>query len=262
MTLGFNAFALNKAAIDVKWGYLGNIGPSYWSQISPDFLLCSKGKMQSPINIPRKVLPSTATMTFHYQAAPMRIIDDGTTDLMIGNEQTIINSGHSVQLNFPQEGVGEFVIFKGEQYRLVQLHIHTPSENQLRGRSFPLEIHFVHQGAGGHLLVIGVLAESGNANATLQQIVQHLPSVEGQEQVVAHADINPLSLIPEQRDYYDFMGSLTTPPCSEGVQWILMAKPILVSSSQIFLLKKAMNGVNARNVQPLSRRKIGYAKGS
>ena len=197
-----------------------------------------------------------------YQAAPMIIMENGITDLMVGGMQTLINDGHSVQLNFPASQSDEFIVLGDKSYHLVQFHFHSPSENMLHKESFPLEIHFVHQSDDGELAVIGVFVEDGQAgpNPVLQEIVDHLPNDQGQEHTIQGERINPAHLLPTKRDYYSFNGSLTTPPCSQNVQWIVMAHPITASSAQIVRLRREMGGANARPVQPLNGRVISYSE--
>lgn len=252
-------FALNETAIKTEWGYSGYRGPNHWSQLNTDFALCETGKHQSPINIKNKIKLSTHSLTINYKAAPMVIMDNGTTDLIIGEEQTIINDGHGLQLNFSQKD-NEIVNFNQHAFRLVQFHIHTPAENKLGGKLYPLEIHFVHQGEKGNVLVIGVLAQLGEENPVLEKIIANLPKQEGEKQAIIGERINPLDLIPSNHNYYYFMGSLTTPPCSEGVKWIVMQQPISATQKQISAIKAAADGSNARPVQPLNKREVFLQK--
>jgi carbonic anhydrase len=248
------------AADDVKWGYKGSIGPEKWGSLSKSFAICLKGKAQSPIDIPRKVTDKENSLAINYQNAPMVIVDDGETDLMIGDTQTIIHDGHGIQLNFPVEAK-EIITFNGADYHLVQFHIHTPGENKQHGQVFPMEIHFVHQGDGGKLAVIGVLAKISKDNhPVIEKIVNNLPKEEGKPQTIDGQQVNPMDLLPAKRDFYSFVGSLTTPPCAEGLQWIVMAEPINISSEQLAKLKKAVDGANARPAQRLNGREISFTQ--
>lgn len=248
----------NDSSLKVTWGYKGNIGPERWGQLDPGFVTCLKGKAQSPIDITKKVINAENSLKLNYSSAPLDIVNDGTTELQIDAQQTIIHDGHSVQVNFSPDS-NETIIFGGNNYRLREFHIHTPSENEWHGRSFPLEIHFVHQGDQGKLLVIGVFAKGGDENTELQKVVTNLPNDKGQDHIIPGAAIMPLALMPVKQDYYSYAGSLTTPPCTEGVQWIVMANPITLSPAQIAILKRAIGGVNARPVQPLNKRVISYS---
>lgn len=257
-----NVYAeVNDSAIKTTWGYKGNIGPEYWAKLNPNFALCATGKTQSPVNIMKKFKFSTNfKLTVNYEPAPLIIMDDGPTSLQIGSVQTIINEGHGIQVNFHDEyAKKESIIFDSNTYLLKEIHFHSPSENQLHGRGFPLEIHFVHQGENGKLAVIGVFVDGGNPNPALQKIIDHLPKEPGKEFEIANEKINPLDLLPVKKNYYSFMGSLTTPPCSEGVQWILMDDVITASPAQILQLRQAANGANARTVQPLNYRAVTFS---
>lgn len=253
------AFALDDTSVKVNWGYSGEKGPNDWAALNPNFALCGTGQEQSPVNIPRKVWGVKNVLAIHYQSAPMIIIDDGTTELMIDKTQTLINDGHGVQLNFPVNEAKEWITLAGKDYRLVQLHMHTPSETQIQGHTFPLEIHFVHQSDDGKLAVIGVLVNAGRTNPIIQKIVKNLPKQEGKEKVVRGERINPENLLPVERTHYAYEGSLTVPPCVEGVQWIVMADTIMASSAQIAQLKRAAGGANARSVQALNGRVVSYS---
>lgn len=255
---GSSAFALNDAGVKINWGYKGDNGPEHWAQLDSKFALCSQGKAQSPINITKKVTQAANELQINYVAAPLYIVNDGETKLEIGQEQYLIDDGHGVQVNLHPE-TKEIIRFAGQDYQLVQFHIHTPSETEWHGRVYPLEIHFVHQGSGGKTLVIGVLATIGNENSELQKIVSHLPKIKEQEQLVNDQTINPIRLMPNKRNYYSFAGSLTTPPCTEGLQWVVFEEPITVSPAQVATLKKAADGPNARPVQGLNNRVIYHS---
>jgi len=260
LSCGAAAMAAPDTAVKVKWGYKGDIGPARWAELNNDFRACAAGKQQSPVNIPGKLPERKHGLAFKYQAAPMEIVNDGTTALTIGNKQVIIQDGHGVQLNFSTGEPGEAIELNGKKYRLVEFHFHTPSETTQQKRSFPMEIHFVHQGKGGQLAVVGVFVKGGEANPELQKIIDHLPKDKGKTHTVPDERVNPANLIPKKRSYYSFDGSLTTPPCTEGVHWVVMSGMITASPSQIAALRKAMGGDNARPVQPLHDRTIFYSK--
>jgi len=251
-----SVFAANDAAIQVKWGYKGNIGPERWAELDSHFSLCANGKQQSPISINKKALvKQNGQLEINYTLAPLQIVNDGTTTLMLNHEQTLINDGHSLQVNFPNN-TKETVIFDGKKYQLLQFHIHTPSENLFNGETFPMEIHFVHQGPAGEVLVIGVFAKAGIAHDEIQKLLTHLPSEKNKINEFPNDKINPRHLLPNQLDFYSFDGSLTTPPCSEGLHWIVFAEPIELSNAQIAALRRVVGGNNARPIQPLNKRPI------
>lgn len=254
--------AENKSGVDVKWGYKGGKGPSHWGQLSPDFALCSNGKQQSPINIPKKVEKGSDVLKINYKASPVWIVDYGETAISLGDQHMLVNTGHGVQLNFHEDGVPEMVNYAGNDYRLLQFHLHTPSETKMNQKSYPLEIHFVHQGNDGSALVVAVLAKEGKPSATAKMIIDNLPADHGQEHEIKSGMVNPVNLLPaNQGMHYDFPGSLTTPPCTEGIHWVVLKDVITMSHEQIAKLRKAMGGPNARPVQPLNNRKVYYVEG-
>lgn len=255
-----NAFAIDNAALSTQWGYTGNTGPARWGQLNPDFIACSTGKSQSPINIPKKVPQGSSQLIFHYSSSSLNIIDNGATDLMIGKKQELILDGHGVQVNFPSQGSKQSITLNGDNYRLIQFHFHSPSENTWHDRSFPLEIHLVHQGENGKVAVVGVFVDGGPENTAIQKLVKHIPRVEGKKYTIKDEQINPADLLPATHQYYYFAGSLTTPPCTEGLSWMVLENPITASPSQIAVIRKAAGGANARPVQPLNGRKINYSQ--
>ena len=250
------AFAVNDTAIKIKWEYSGKLGPAYWGELNPDFILCKTGKQQSPIDIPTQVTKGNKKLSIHYQPSPMVIVNDGVTDLMLGQIETIINDCHGIQLNLATDQ--DTITFDGENYRLVQFHIHIPSENKIHGKSYPLEIHFVHQGENGTIAVIGVVAKLGKANPVVEKIIDNLPKQKDKAQAITGGHIHPGQLIPHPERYYSFMGSLTTPPCAEGIQWIVIQDSLTVSAAQIKKLQ-TMSGKNARPIFPINSREIMYS---
>lgn len=244
----------------VKWGYKGDVSPAHWSQLSPDFALCATGRLQSPINISKKTGKTTDTLKMNYTAADKTtIVNDGTTDLEIGNKKVVILDGHSVQINFSRSKAKDTITLDGEDYHLVQFHFHSPSENEIRGQAYPMEIHFVHQ-MNHKVVVIGVFVKGGDKNPALEKIIDHLPKDAHVEHLIDDDRINPVDLFPAKRSYYRFTGSLTTPPCTEGVTWIVMKDAITASPAQIATLRKVADGANARPVQPLFGRSVYLAQ--
>lgn len=260
IVIGISLLSAHPLAIaSAEWGYKGNLGPDRWAELDPAFALCGTGTSQSPINITKKTKKSPHLLTVHYQPAPMRIIDDGETDLLIGNKHAIVDNGHTVQLNFNPDQTHETFKYKNDEFKLIQFHIHTPGENYFNNIQYPMEIHFVHQGEQGKAAAIGVWVKNGPPNATIQKIIDHYPKEHFKEEVIKGTSINPIELLPAKLDYYSFMGSLTTPPCSEGLQWIMMAHPVTASPKQIYLLRKLIAEINARPIQALNKRVIHYS---
>lgn len=218
------------------WSYSGHGGPDKWGELQDDFKLCSTGKNQSPIDI-----------------QPLMARPTGASDIMIQYQPTAmktLNNGHTVQLNNSAPSVA---VIAGQKYELLQLHFHAPSEHKINGRSYPLEVHLVHRNAGGGLAVIGVLFEEGTASAALESLLQSFPDAAGQEKDLA-ATFQPATLLPAQTGYYRYSGSLTTPPCSEGVLWSVARRTVTASPEQLSRFRKQFYNGNARPVQPMQGR--------
>lgn len=249
---------IDSSGISIQWGYKGNIGPERWGQLSPAFQKCSMGKEQSPINITKSNQESKVALRTQYHPSEAYVMEDGATDLLLDKERFLVNTGHGVQLNFHANS-NEIVTLNNDVYRLIQFHFHSPSEDRLYGQSFPLEIHFVHQSDKGKVAVIGVFVKAGSENKTIKPMIDLLPIAKGKEMLVPNAKFNPAELLPETNTYYTFAGSLTTPPCNEGLQWVVLPVAITASPAQIAVIRKESGGMNARPIQPLNHRKIYYS---
>ncbi|MBD9514376.1 MULTISPECIES: carbonic anhydrase [Pseudomonadaceae] len=204
-------------ATDAHWSYSGDQGPAHWGEEGS--ALCAKGTEQSPINVEKsKVEPKKAPSTdlaLHYSKTPLKLI----------------NNGHTIQASI--EG-GDTLIYKGTEYQLLQFHFHTPSEHQFNHQSYPMEMHLVNQDKNGHLLVLGLMIKQGQANKQLAQLWKQLPAKEGEEAAItAKLAPNLAKLLPTSSHHLFYHGSLTTPPCTEGVQWVLFENPIEMSKQQI-----------------------------
>ncbi|MCB1175242.1 MAG: carbonic anhydrase family protein, partial [Leptospiraceae bacterium] len=181
------------------WGYTGEIGPENWHQLSPDFGLCKTGQTQTPINIAGASAADLPPLALDYQQQKLQIL----------------NNGHTIQVNSTSE---QYARLQDREFKLLQFHFHTPSENLVDGSPYPAEIHFVHKDAQGSLAVIALFVSEGKENPLIKKIWQHLPAKEGPAADQA-LEFNPRDLLPQRSAYYYFQGSLTTPPCSEGVHW-------------------------------------------
>lgn len=248
----------NKAAMTTHWGYLGEEGPTHWANLNPAFAACAAGKEQSPIDIPTDAKLVTNDLEIHSSAVPTFIIKHGDQEMVIGKTKVLVHSDYNLQVNYPPNGWRNIVEYKGKTYSLSQYHFHVASENKWHGRAYPAEIHFVYQSTHGALLVIGVFIEKGRANKALQSILAQLPNDVGHPHRMEKNKLVATDLLPKHRDYYAFAGSLTTPPCIEGVQWVVLANPITASSAQLNTLKQAVDGGNARPVQTLNARAVEY----
>lgn len=222
------------------WSYAGTGGPTHWGDLKPEYKACKAGSMQSPVDFQDSLEAGLPDIEFSYGIAPL----------------TILNNGHTVQVNLPK---GNTIAIGGKTYELLQFHFHTPSEHVVTGRPYPLEMHLVHKSADGRLAVVGVFMETGKHNLALAEIWGHLPKNASAARTVSSVAINPRDLLPKYRRYYRYMGSLTTPPCSEGVNWHVMSRTVQASPAQIKAISDIM-GSNARPAQPFHNRLVMKGK--
>lgn len=234
-----------------EWGYESENGPDVWAELSPEYILCATGKYQSPINL---VNPTPAKL-------PPIICEYYSTTRL-----NIRNTGHTIEVASPE---GNWIEVDGMRYQLLQFHFHAPSEHTVAGKSFDMEMHFVHKSEEGNLAVVGLLIESGDHNFAFDSVWAHLPAIRGETQRVEvdeNFGINPfLMLLPDGQvtdegvqplsGYYHYDGSLTTPPCSQDVKWIVLTTPIEMSETQIAAFKAIIHD-NNRPVQPLNGREL------
>ena len=219
------------------WSYEaeGETSPSMWAQLSPDYALCGTGKTQSPIDIASTVATDVSDIAFNYASSAL----------------TIFNNGHTVQVNY--DG-GSEIVYNERAFSLAQFHVHHPSEHTLNGEAFPLEVHFVHKDADGNLAVVGVLVKEGAENPAYAEFLANLPTEEGEPTTLDYT-VNALQMMPAEKTYYTYSGSLTTPPCSEGVRWLLLTTPIELSAEQIEAVGMLFEH-NARPIQSLNARDV------
>ncbi len=234
------------AAGDPAWHYEAAEGPGQWGALSPKFRACSEGRAQSPIDLADATpVEAAATLKMRFPAAKLQIahhehVADG------------INNGHTIQINYAG---GDTLTMGGQAYGLVQYHFHNPSEHTVKGRHFPMEMHMVHKSASGRLAVVGVLIEQGAHNHAFDPIWNNLPTQKGLETHYLHVNVDVDALLPSSRTSYRYEGSLTTPPCTEGVQWIVMTMPIQLSADQIRAFTAIIHD-NFRPTQPLNGRPV------
>lgn len=220
----------------VHWGYEGEGAPEKWGEIKEEFKTCHTGKTQSPVNLVGTVNANLPDLEINYKEAPL----------------TILNNGHTVQVNVPE---GSTLTVDGTVFHLLQLHFHTPSEHVINGKPFDMELHFVHKTDDGQLGVLGVMITEGQKNEEAAKIWAHMPMKKAEAHTYDEVSVNGAGLLPEKLGYYRLMGSLTTPPCSEGVNWHVLAHPIEFSKEQIDQFKHAFS-MNARPVQDTNSRLI------
>jgi carbonic anhydrase len=218
------------------WGYVGEAGPGNWSKIDPKFAMCGLGRNQSPIDLAGFVEAELKPLKLAYKA--------GATE--------IVNNGHTVQVDY---AAGSVLSVDGRTFELKQFHFHAPSENRIGGKPFPLEGHLVHADKDGNLAVVAVMFQEGAANALLAKLWEKMPAKAGDKNALP-AGLSAAQLLPADRDYYRFNGSLTTPPCSEGVWWLVMKKPASASRAQVEQFSKTLGFANNRPVQPVNARPV------
>ncbi len=237
----------------VEWGYEAENGPDVWGQLSPEYVLCAEGKHQSPIDLVNPTPAKLPPIPYNYHPTSMNIR----------------NTGHTIEVACPEGG---WIEIDGTRYQLLQFHFHAPSEHTVAGKFFDMEMHLVHKSEDGMLAVVGLLIKRGRHKFAFAPIWSHLPAVPGETQRIENVTEDG-SLIVEPRfmfspndqitgeapsrfrNYYRYDGSLTTPPCSEDVKWIVLTTPIEISEAQIAAFKTII-GDNNRPVQPLNGRKL------
>ena len=240
----FNVFVSGVLAMTVNaiahggthWGYSGETGPDNWGKLDPDYAACATGKNQSPIDLANFTEADLEPIAFAYKP--------GTTE--------ILNNGHTVLINY---ATGSSITVDGRVFELKQFSFHAPSENTINGKHFPLESHLVHADKEGNLAVVAVMFEMGRNNALLSPLWMKMPDKAGDRNALPKPyDVS--AMLPSDRDYYRFDGSLTTPPCSEGVLWFVLKQPAIASKPQIDRFTTVMGHPNNRPVQPVNEREV------
>lgn len=217
------------------WTYEGEFGPSNWHKINSDWTKCSTGTRQSPIDIRDGMKVDLEQIAFDYRPSGFSVTDNG----------------HTVQVAV---GPGNYLSVAGRTYELQQFHFHRPAEERINGKGFEMVVHLVHKDVEGKLAVLALLLERGKPQPTIQTVWNNLPLEKG-DTATPSIVLDPNDLLPQRRDYYTFMGSLTTPPCTEGVLWLVMKEPVQASPSQLALFSR-LYPFNARPVQASSGRMI------
>ena len=219
----------------IHWDYEGPGGPDNWSNLNPNNKSCAIGQRQSPIDIKDGIKVDLEPIKFNYRPSTFRIIDNG----------------HTVQVEVGDSSIS----LTGKTYELVQFHFHRPSEEKVNGQRFDMVVHLVHKSDDGQLAVVAVLLERGNENPFIQTLWNNLPLEKNLPVAPPTTAIDLNTLLPAARNYYTYMGSLTTPPCSEGVLWLVMKQPVQVSPDQINIFSRLYRN-NARPIQPAGGRLI------
>lgn len=227
--------AIAPTPVHEHWSYEGATGPDAWGGMNPAWSSCRDGRRQSPIDIRDGIRVDQEALEFDYLTSFFRIVDNG----------------HTIQINY---GPGSTLGVMGRRYELQQFHFHKPSEERINGRAFDMVMHLVHKDSEGHLAAVAVLLQEGHPNPLIQQLWNNLPLERNQEYAPKQA-IRISDILPEARGYYAYMGSLTTPPCTEGVLWLVLKQPVELSREQIAIFSRFYEN-NARPLQPTNGRII------
>jgi carbonic anhydrase len=220
-----------------NWGYAGEQGPVHWGDVSAQYATCKEGKAQSPIDIRYGQRTDYRPLSFHYRSDTLAVTNDG----------------HGIQVD---SGPGSFLVVNGHEYALQHFSFHAPSEHRIQGARADMELHLVHRDAKGKIAVVAVLMRAGRrTNSTFTRIADAMPQAPGESFYGRQVAINPLFLLPPERSYFSYPGSLTTPPCTEGVDWFVMAEPVEVDAGLVARFRQLM-GENARPVQPDNARPV------
>jgi len=219
------------------WGYSGHEGPEHWAELSKEFEACGSGKNQSPIDIVSPIDANLEDVKMEYMSTPLEVV----------------NNGHTIMLKYAD---GSQIQVEGTTFKLLQVHFHTPSENHIEGRSFPMEAHLVHADSAGNLAVIAVMFSEGDANAFISSVWNHMPDIAGKTSSITGAAVNVSDMLPASREYFRFNGSLTTPPCTEGVRWFVLKDTVEASKEQVEQFHHLMHHDTNRPVQPVYARPV------
>lgn len=214
-----------------EWGYIGDIGPAHWGCIHDDYSACGEGRAQSPVDLDLGAAAvADFECVFDYQPTPL----------------AVVNTGKTVQANC---AAASHMTAGGKRFKLVQVHFHTPGEHTFSGKTYPMEAHFVHADDNDALAVFGVMFEAGAANPELEKIIAAVYGKAGGN------ELNPSGMLPNKPQVCHYTGSLTTPPCTEGVRWYVAANTMTASEEQLRNLREIM-GRNARPIMPLHGRRV------
>lgn len=222
------------AAEGARWSYEGDAGPAHWGDLDQENAVCSAGSQQSPLDIVGAIKSDLPAIVIDWKQG----------------DSEIVNNGHTIQVNPP---AGSKLNRGDKIYELLQFHFHAPSEHLVDGKAFPMEVHFVHKAESGALGVLGVFLNPGATNAGFARLAAAFPAKEGE--IAAANDVDPRGLLPKTLQYWTYEGSLTTPPCSEIVDWMVAMEPIEVAAADIEKFTE-LYPMNARPALAANRRFI------
>jgi carbonic anhydrase len=222
------------------WSYDGETGPNHWGDLNREYVSCKTGHHQSPINIGQTHKGDLPAIEFDYKTAPLHIIDNG----------------HTVMINYPP---GSSIRVGDKRFELKQFHFHLPSEEMIKGKKYAMTLHLVHEAEDGSTAVVAVLLQQGGDNPLLDELWEDVPREKDKEALLDSVQINVTSLLPADRGYYTYAGSLTTPPCTEDVTWYVLKHPVAISAEEIREFSKLYRH-DARPIQPVYDRVVSESK--
>jgi len=221
-----------------RWTYEG---AAHWSDLDRDYSACSAGREQSPVDIRHAEKADLPPLQFDYKSEPLKYL---------------INNGYTIRVNYHDaSGSGNSLTVGGRVYQLTQFHFHRPSEEYIHGKAYDMVVHLMHQASDGSIAGVAVLLKSGRANATIEQLWEHRPETPGNEIEIPGVDLNPAGLLPHDTSYYTYQGSLTAPPCTEGVTWFVLKTPVEISAAEIEAFAQ-LYPHDVRPLQPLNGRVV------
>lgn len=233
--------AAAQGPVITKWTYAGDTGPDHWAQLGGKARVCGTGARQSPVDINGVTRPQTSKILLSYNSAPA----------------TIQNTGKTIRI--APQGAGDLVL-DGVRYTLQYIEFHSPSEHAINGHRATLESQFVHENAKGETVIVSVLYDVGVADPMLGSLWTYLPTDPGKPMALPDLLINAQDLQPPTEDFYAYSGSLTTPPCTEGVTWLVYSSPLSISAEQADAFERLV-GPNARPMQPRHDRDFLHISG-
>ncbi len=235
------ASAESQAQWRTPWAYDGPKGSQHWGDLDPEYAACKTGKAQSPIDIRGAEKAALPAVHFEYRAEPLKYL---------------INNGYTIRVNYHDApGAGNFLVIGDKRYQLTQFHFHRPSEEYIHGKPYDMEVHLMHKADDGEVAGVTVMLETGAANAVVQQLWDHMPRTKGDEQEIPGVEIDPTGLVPRDAAYYMYTGSVTAPPCTEGVLWLVLKTPVHISAAQIRAFAE-LYPHDVRPLQPLNGRVV------
>ncbi|ELJ5853004.1 TPA: carbonic anhydrase family protein [Enterobacter kobei] len=229
---------ISTSAFASHWSYEGEGSPEHWGELDEAYKTCQNGMNQSPINIESTANAHFSPLKTHYSDGPM----------------TLTNNGHTIQAS-EKADTRDTITLDNQAWTLQQFHFHAPSENTVHGKKYAMEMHLVHKNNAGELTVVAVMFDKGAANPELDKLWSVMPQ-QAEQNISIKQDLNLNKLLPVNKTYWRFSGSLTTPPCSEGVTWIVLKHPLTLSAEQLEKFTHTMHHDNNRPVQALHGRLV------